>query len=1085
MKSIFLLFKNLLALSFILILGSSYAQETLLLRQPAINGEIVAFAYGSDIWTYHLTSGLVKRITSTQAVESNPYISPDGKTIAFSSNRVGAPAVYTVPTEGGEPTRLTWHPSESIVRGWNPDGSQIIYSSSRDTAPASYDRLWTVSPKGGPSSLISKQWAHKASYNASGTHLAVERVSRWDSEWRNYKGGQNNPIYILNLKNQSEELLPFENTMDLQPVWLGDKIYFLSDRDWIVNIWSYDTKSKALTQHTNFTGSDVKCLNGHGGSLIFEREGRLHLFNTSDNSIKTLKIEIIGDFPWAETRWEDVSRSISSSSISPNGKRIVFSARGEVFTVPAEKGVTRNITTSSDAADRNAIWSPWGEKIGWFSDQGGQYKLTLADQSGMGTPKIIGIGESKMAWEPTWSPDGKHIAFTDDDVRIRVVNVETGNVRTADVGGTNLQRGRMGLEWSPDSKWLAYSKVQDNNLGRIFAWNVESEKIHALTDPFADAVNPVWDQDKKHLYFMASTDLALGSGWANTSAMTADPNYTAYVINLNKKDPSPFEPESDEESVSNEKDEAKGEKKEDKKKEEHSDNGVVIDFDQLERRTMALPGLSGGVNGLVKGPEGHVFVDMSLPEGRVIRKFSLKDKEAKDFVKGASQFSTSANAKHALFRKGFGWVISSTGGPSGEGGKNITPNLQMKLDRKAEWKQMFEEAWRYERDYFYDPNIHGRNWDEVYKRYSVLIPHVKHRDDLSYILDQINGELSVGHSFVFGGDMPETVPGRVGLLGADLENDGKGWKIGRIYTTEIWNPRLSSPLDRPGIEVKSGDYLVGVNGKPVSVANDPYQYFDGTIGKQTIIHINSKPNFEGSRSIIIEPLSSESALRQRAWVEDNRRMVDKLSGGKLAYIWVPNTSGAGYVSFNRYLFAQQDKEGAVIDERFNGGGLLDDYMVDLMTRKLRAAITNEVPNGKAFKLPAGILGPKVLLVNELAGSGGDFFPWVFRQQNAGPLIGTTTWGGLVKSSVHYALVDGGALTSPDNAVFDPINNKWIGENEGIAPDIEVRQDAKSLNDGKDPQLERAVKEALKLLEAQPQNKVIPPPFNTPAKKKND
>jgi tricorn protease len=380
--------------------------------------------------------------------------------------------------------------------------------------------------------------------------------------------------------------------------------------------------------------------------------------------------------------------------------------------------------------------------------------------------------------------------------------------------------------------------------------------------------------------------------------------------------------------------------------------------------------------------------------------------------------------------------------------------------------------------------MHGRDWNEVYDRYAPLVPFIKHRTDLSYILDQVNGELSVGHSFVFGGDFPKVDKSSAGLLGADLTAENEHWRIKRIYTTESWNPELSSPFDRPGIKIQEGYYLVGINGKELTDADNPYQFLDGTSGRQTIVHINKDPKFEGARKEIIKPISSDNALHQRAWVEDNRRLVDSLSNGRLAYVWVPNTGTPGFVSFNRYFFAQQDKEGAIIDERFNGGGLLDDYMVDLMTRSLRAGITNEVPNGISMRLPAGILGPKVLLINELAGSGGDFFPWVFRQQKVGPLIGTRTWGGLVKSSVHYSLVDGGALTAPDNAVFDPINNKWVAENEGVAPDIEVRQDAISLTNGIDPQLERAIKEALSLLKEQEEIKVTPPPFSTPAQKKD-
>jgi tricorn protease len=405
----------------------------------------------------------------------------------------------------------------------------------------------------------------------------------------------------------------------------------------------------------------------------------------------------------------------------------------------------------------------------------------------------------------------------------------------------------------------------------------------------------------------------------------------------------------------------------------------------------------------------------------------------------------------------------------------------MKLNRLKEWNQIFEKAWRYERDYFYDPNMHGRDWNAVYKRYAPLMPFVKHRADLNYVLDQVNGELSVGHSFVRGGDFPELATATGGLLGADFVAKKGKWQINRIYTSESWNPSLNGPLDQPGMKIKEGYYLVGINHQEISAEENLYEYLDGTAENQTTLHINSKPTFKDAWKVVVKPIKSENSLRQRNWVEDNRRKVDALSEGRLGYIWVPNTSGPRFVSFNRYFFAQQDKEGAVIDERFNGGGLLDDYMVDLLTRKPRAALTNEVPNGKPMRLPAEIMGPKVLLINELAGSGGDFFPWVFRQQKAGLLIGATTWGGLVKSSIHYRLIDGGSLTAPDNAVFDPVKNEWVAENKGVAPDIAIRQNAKALELGNDPQLERAVIELLKQLKGTKKATITPPPFPKPTR----
>ena len=1091
------LFRTLLSVCLMFFAAAAFSQGTRLLRQPAISSTHIAFTYGGDIWISDLDTQKTLRITSTPAVESNPQFSPDGRLIAFNSNRSGTQAVYIVPIEGGSPKRLTWHPSSATVCGWSADGKRVLYATSRDNSPSGFACLWTVSPEGGPSTLLTKQWAANGSYSPDGKQIVIDRVSRWDVEWRHYRGGQNTPLVILNLTDQTEILLPNESTIDIQPLWLGNRIYFLSDRDRTSNIWSYAPASGEMKQVTNYKGSDIKWLGGFRNRLAFEHDGYLNLLDLSSNETKQLSITINADFPWAETKWEDVTGRISSVSLSPTGKRVIMEARGEIFTVPAENGDSRNMTQSSGAADHAPVWSPKGNEVAWFSDIDGKgYALLIASQDGLSKPRGISIGESKMAWEPAWSPDGKLIAFTDDKVRIRIVDVANGTIKTADIGGVNTERGDMGLSWSHDSKWLAYTKTGTNNFRQVKVWSSKNDSIYALTNSFADSFSPSWDRDGHHLYFLASTNLALGSGWANTSAITSDPVYGAYIINLKKDDPSPFKPRSDEETITEEKKPASDAKKPSTQKlpEKKSDKdttkiaakepvSVLIDFANIERRTIAMPLPRSNYRLIIGGPSGTLFTGEQKEgvSGLVIQKFTLEKREAKEFVSGASQVSVSSDGNKMLARIGSDWKIMNTSSATGSDGKSVKIAPKMLIDRYAEWKQIFEEAWRYERDYFYDPGMHGRNWNEVYEKYSPLIPYVRHRTDLTYILDQMNGELSVGHSFVFGGDYPEVDKPSVGLLGADLTAGSKRWKISRIYTTESWNPELSSPLDRPGMKIQEGYYLVGINGREITDMDDPFQFLDGTMDVQTTLHINKTPDFTGAWQEVVKPIASEYNLRQRAWVEDNRRMVDKLSDGKLAYVWVPNTSNSGFISFNRYFFAQQDKKGAVIDERFNGGGLLDDYMVDLMNRKLRAAITNEAPQGIPFRLPAGILGPKVLLINELSGSGGDFFPWVFRQQKIGPLIGTRTWGGLVKSSVHYLLVDGGGLTAPDNAVFDPVNNKWIAENEGIPPDIEIRQDAISLSNGTDPQLLRAVKEAMKLLELHGETKITPPAYPTPAK----
>ncbi|MFC1661717.1 PDZ domain-containing protein [Gemmatimonadota bacterium] len=1061
------------------------AQGSRLLRQPTLSADHVAFTYGADIWVAPREGGLARRITATPAVESDPHFSPDGQWIAFTSNRSGIPSVYVVNVEGGEPTRLSWYPASSSARGWTNDGTGVLYASSRETAPSGYNRLWVVSAEGGPSTPLPAPWAYDGSYSPDGGRMAIDRVSRWDWEWRSYRGGQNTPLVIMDLTTLEEVLLPNpDRSTDRYPAWLGDKVFFLSDRDWAMNVWSYDVASGDLQQVTRFEDADVKTLSGGPSGLVFERDGWIHVLDPENGQFRRLEITVRGDFPWAEPQWEDVSEAVSSASLSPTGKRALMEARGEIFTVPVEKGDARNLTRTSGAADRAPIWSPDGARIAWFSDTGEGYELLLADQDGLSDPRRISIGESKMAWEVTWSPDGEHIAFVDDDVRVRVIDVESGDVTTADIGGTTLERGGMGVTWSPDSKWLAYAKTFPNNFRRIVAWSVDSGETVTLTDPLADATSPAWDRDGRHLYFLASTNLALGSGWANTSAMSADPTYAAYVMILRADDPTPFPLESDEEEVeAEEPEEVPGEEGEEEEG-EGEETTVRIDPDGIERRVMALPMPVRRYGMALAGPEGTVFIGERVENeaGVTLHKFSMEDREADVFAQQVSRISISANAEKMLFQSGGQWRVVETARPPEPGSGGLQVSLNMHLDRSEEWRLIFDEAWHYERDFFYDPGMHGADWDAVRRRYRPLVQHVRHRADLNYILDQVNGEMAVGHSFVGGGDYPDVETPQVGLLGADFEAHEGRWRIARIYTLESWNPGLSAPLDQPGINVQEGHYLVGVDGVELSTETDLYRALDGTVGRQTVLHINDQPSFEGAWTETVEPIRSEGQLRQRAWVEDNRRRVDELSGGRLAYVWVPNTGGGVYGSFNRYFFAQQDKEGAVIDERFNGGGLLDDYMVDYMTRSLRAAITNEAPNGRPMSLPQGVLGPKVLLINEMAGSGGDYFPWAFRQQQVGPLIGTRTWGGLVASSVHYGMVDGGYLTAPTSAVFDPINNRFIAENEGVPPDIEVLLDARSAAEGRDPQLERGIQEALRLLAEQGTRTVTAPPFSRPARR---
>jgi len=1076
-----------------LVTWDAEAQEARLLRQPSVSGTHIAFAYGGDLWLVGLDGGEARRLTSTPAVESDPHLSPDGRTVAFSSNRSGDWALYVMPTTGGDATRLTWYPAPAYARGWSPDGSRVLYASSRETAPAGHDRLWTVSPEGGPSELLPAPFGHRGWYSPDGGRMVVDAVSRWDVEWRGYRGGQNTPLVLLDLETLDEVLLPNERTMDIHPVWLGDRVYFLSDRDWVSNVWSYHVPTGALEQVTRYTDVDVKTLAGRGDVLVFERDGWIHRLDPATGDARKLDITIRGDSPWAMSRWVDVSRNVREASLSATGQRAVMEARGEIFTVPVEHGSVRNLTRSPGSADRTPVWSPDGERVAWFSDDGTGYRLLVGSQDGLTEPRAYDIGESKMAWAPAWAPDGSRIAFVDDRVRIRVIRLDTGEIVTADEDGLLSSRTAPGPVWSPDSRWLAYAKAFPNHLRRIVVWSVDTGLARPVTDAMAHAESPAWDRDGRHLWFLASTDLGLAAGWANTSSMTASPSFGAYITVLRADDSTPFSLRSDEEpgegkdlppdTAAGRGADAPREGTAGAPREASTPEAVRIDFDGIERRIVALPIPVRRYGALVAGPKGSVFIGEQVEgqPGLVLQKFTLESRETQEFVKGVTRVAVSGDGSKLLFQASGQWRVVDTARPPDAASGRLTVDLQARIDSRVEWRQIFQESWRYQRDFFYDPNTHGADWRAVWNRYEPLVEHVRHRADLNYIIDQVNGELAVGHSFVGGGDMPSVESPRSAALGADLVAEGGRWRIARVYTQESWNPTLQAPLDRPGLRVAEGQYLLAVDGVEMTDRDDPYRLLEGTRGLQTLLHVNDRPTMEGAWTVTVEPIASETALRQRAWVEDNRRRVDELSGGRLAYVWVPNTSQPGVVSFDRYYFSQQDRQGAVIDERFNGGGLLDDYMVDLMNRDLRAAITNEAAGGTRMRLPAGVLGPKVLLINMMAGSGGDYFPWIFRKLEIGPLIGTRTWGGLVASCAPYPMKDGGSVTSPCNAVFEP-GVGWVAENEGVPPDLEVRMDARAVAEGRDPQLERAIQEALDAVSREGLPQVELPPYPRPARR---
>ncbi|WP_422356497.1 S41 family peptidase [Roseivirga pacifica] len=1054
-----MLFRACFGLLTVVLYQTVSAQGTMLLRQPTVSSTDIVFVYANDLWKVPKNGGNAIRLTTNIGGETNPHFSPDGKMIAFTGQYDGNADVYVIPATGGEPTRLTYHPSADNVTGWTPDG-KVLFASARESVPTKESKFFTVSVNGGQPEALKIPRAVDGQLSADGKMIAYQQISFWDPEWRNYRGGQAKPIWIVDLKSLALKKTPQpDNERHTSPVWLNGLVYFLSERDFANNIWSFNPKTDELKQITFHADFDVKNLDAGGGSIVYEQGGYLHLLNPATGNAEQLNINVAGDMNWGSPRWVDARAfDLRNAQISPTGQRAIFEFRGDIITVPKENGNWRNLTNTSGVADRAPIWSPDGEKVAWFADPDGEYQLMVTDQKATEAPKVITLPNQTFYFRPQWSPDSKFIAYTDTDYNLWYVNVASGEAKKVDTDLYAHPTRSLNPEWSPDSKWIAYVQLQPNQYKAVKVHNIESGQTHQLTDAMADAMTPVWDESGDYLYFLASTTYGLGSGWLDMSSYNAPVTYSPYLIVLNKDGKTPFLPKSDEEPV--------GEKEKKESKEEVS---VTIDVDGIAQRIVAIDVPARSYGGMLPGQKGHFFFTESVPnEGTKLNRYSIEEQKSITFLPSFSEGVVSADKKSLLYRAGASWGIVSTSGGAkkpGDGRLNIS-GVRIKVDPREEAKQIFREGWRYMRDFLYVDNTHGAPWQEVWEWYSPWIDHVRHRSDLNYVVDIMSGEIAVGHSYVSGGDYPSLESDRVGLLGADVVLDKNGFKIEKIYNGESWNPGLTAPLAQPGLDVNEGDYIVAIDGEPLNKNSNFYSYLVGTANRQVTLSLNSKASLDGAREVIVKTVSNERNLRSFDWVEGNRRMVDELSDGKLAYVYVPNTSGPGYTYFNRYYFAQQDKKGAVIDERNNGGGSAADYMVDIMSRKIQGYFNSRVAGNRPFPSPgAGIWGPKVMIINERAGSGGDLLPFLFRQMEIGPLVGTKTWGGLVGTWDTPPFIDNGRMVAPRGGFYN-VDGEWDVEGLGIAPDILVEQTPKLVVDGKDPQLEEAVREALRLLKTE-------------------
>lgn len=1064
---------------------SAIGQGTRLLRQPTVSDRSVVFVYADDLWMADRDGGSARRLTTHEGTESLPHFSPDGSMIAFSAQYAGNTDVYVMPATGGEPKRLTWHPGEDAVQGWTPDGASIVFRSGRSGYPTALTKLLKVSFKGGFQEELPMPQAYAGEVSPDGQMAAYQTIGFWDPEWRNYRGGQAQPIWIVDLKTLSLKTTPqTDRERHTDPVWYKNVVYFLSERDYANNIWSFNPKTNELKQVTFHKDFDVKSLDASNDRIVYEQGGYLHLLDPQTGQAKQLVINVQGDFTWATPRWQDVrSGGLLNASLSPSGKRALFEYRGDIFTVPKENGDWRNISHSSGVADRYPTWSPDGQKIAWFSDASGEYQLIVSDQEGLQKPKAISLPSPTFYFRPAWSSDNKHLAYTDTDYNLWVINTETGQPKKIDTERYAHPNRSLNPVWSPDGKWIAYARLLDNQYKAIKVYNIETGASHQLTDGMSDAMSPVWDASGKYLYFLASTNFALNTGWLDMSSYERPVTRGVYMVILAKGEPSPFLPKSDEEEAPKvEKKEAAPVKTDEKTKTEPKKDEkpadakkevlVKIDLEGIDQRILALPKVAlKEYDEIIAGPEGSLFFTENVADqsGVTLHKYTLKDQKREEFLKGIQGAVTSHDRKNLLYRSGGTWGIANATAATakiGDGRLN-TSEMKILVDPKTEYKQIFREGWRYQRDFLYVSNVHGAPWNDIYKWYSPWVEHVRHRTDLNYVVDILGGEVAVGHSYTSGGDFPTLDNNNpAGLLGADFTIVNGFYRIKRILTGENWNPDLRAPLSSPGIDVKEGDYLLEINGIPLTADVDIYSLLEGTANRQIKIKVNAAPDLATAKSVTVVPVANETQLRTRAWVEGNRRKVDELSKGQLAYVWIPNTGNGGYEYFNRYYFAQQDKKGAVIDERNNGGGSAADYIVDVLARKLQGYFNSRANDHKPFTTPmAGLWGPKVMIVNERAGSGGDLMPFLFRQAKVGPLVGTRTWGGLVGTWDTPPFIDGGRMVAPRGGFYD-VDGKWAVEGEGIAPDIEVHQDPAKVAKGEDPQLEKSVQVALDLLKTQ-------------------
>jgi len=1084
--------KKLIALLMPVIVSiTAFAQiDAGLFRYPDVSATNIVFTYANDLWTIPKTGGVATKLSSPAGVEVFPKFSPDGKKIAFSGNYDGNADAYVIPTAGGMPVRLTSHGYPDRVVDWTLDGNKVLFASSRESGKARFNQFFTVSASGGPAEKLPLAYAEYGSYSPDGKQMAVVIRTERLRNWKRYRGGNVADIHIYNFANKTSENISAADEAPYDfPMWHGNSIYFLSDRgsEQHTNIWKYDVASKALTQVTKYNDVDVHFPSQGPEDIVYEAGGKLYILPFNTLQPKVVNVSLVTDNALLKPRLESTERNIQWLTLSPDGNRVLIQARGNVFSVPAENGFVKDLTHSSGSAERYPAWSPDGRSIAYWSDKSGEYELYIMQTDVEGSEKKITNYGPGFRYAPYWSPDSKKIVFIDKAMKIQLVDVASGQTTQIDKG-LRMMHGPLNnfvVRWSPDSRYFTYNRDLDNYQQAVFIYDNNDKKLHQVTSGFYSGYSPVFDPDGKYLYLLTSQSFQPIYSSIDNSFIYANSAQIA-AIALLKTTPSLLNAKNDTVAL---KLDAPAKKEEliNKAEKERKDtiakvkplpsaNNVLIDFDGLEYRMVILP-LTAGNYGQLNAAKGKLIYMKYQNTGTsgpgAIKYFDIDKREEKLILENANGYVLSDNkAKILALRSNNQYAIMQPA----ENQKFDKPlrvaEMQSMVDPAAEWKQIFADAWRIERDYFYDPGMHGLNWNQVKERYGKMLEGATTREEANFVIAEMIGELNASHTYLSGGDLERTKTQNTGYLGVDYEADGEYYKIKKIIRGASYDAEARSPFDVSGIDAQEGMYILAVNGVPLTTAQDPYSVFEGLANKAVEITYNTKASFNGAKTVTVQTLGDEYRLRHLAWINEMATKVSEATNGEIGYIYVPSTGVDGQNELIRQFNAQWQKKGLIIDERFNDGGQIPDRFIEMLNRDPLAHWA--IRDGSPWPWPPyAHFGPKVMLMNGWSGSGGDAFPDYFRRKGLGPLIGTRTWGGLIGISGTPPLIDGGNVTAPSFRMYNP-DGTWFKEGHGVDPDIPVDENLGSMARGVDPQLERAIAEIKTLLKTKEYKRPEPP-----------